>query len=281
LSGSPFKPPALPGVPDFNLCYTETVNIVLLQKSEIDAGALALTDDRVRHITDVLGKGLGDSFDAGLIDGAAGLAHIIAIDKTAKTEGALRFTFEAKSDGKPLYPLEMLVGFPRPIQLKRLFRDMAGLGVQALHLCGTDLGEKSYLDSKIVERGSARRLLEEGSAQAKSTHIPRLTIEASLDACLRTLTPYRGSTNTAPLLIAAENVAPKIALTHFLSEQRPAPSQPVLCAIGAERGWTDRERDLLTAKGFTLCSMGPRVFRTETACTVAATLILSAMGVLD
>jgi RsmE family RNA methyltransferase len=254
------------------------MNIVLLQKSEIDAGALTLADDRARHIIDVLGKGPGDAFDAGLIDGAAGIAHITGID------GSLRFTFEAKSDGKPLYPLEMIVGFPRPIQLKRLFRDMAGLGVQALHLCGTDLGEKSYLDSKIVERGSARHLLEEGSAQAKSTHIPRLTIEGSLDACLQAQA-YRGETPpfvpAPPLRIAADNVSPTIVLTQFLAERPPVSGQPVLCAIGAERGWTDRERELLRMHGFTLCSMGSRVFRTETACTVAATLILGAMGALD
>jgi RsmE family RNA methyltransferase len=70
-------------------------------------------------------------------------------------------------------------------------------------------------------------------------------------------------------------------LTRFLAEKAPALTQPVLCAIGAERGWTDRERELLTESGFTLCSMGTRVFRTETACTVAASLILGAMGALD
>ena len=251
------------------------MNIVLFQKSELDAGALPLTDDRARHITDVLGKGPGDSFEAGIIGGAAGIAHITAIDST------LCFTFEAKSDGKPLYPLEMIVGFPRPIQLKRLFRDMAGLGVRALHLCGTDFGEKSYLDSKIVERGSARRLLEEGAAQAKSTHVPRLTIAPNLDACLQGVNGDARACKS-PLLVAADNVAPTIPLTQFLAKQyhKQGFVIPFLCAIGAERGWTDRERELLATHGFTLCSMGTRTFRTETACTVAASLILCAMGAL-
>jgi RsmE family RNA methyltransferase len=75
-------------------------------------------------------------------------------------------------------------------------------------------------------------------------------------------------------------VAPAIALTRFLAENPPVSGQPLLCAIGAERGWTHRERELLTAQGFTLCSLGARVLRTETACTAAASLILGAMGAL-
>jgi RsmE family RNA methyltransferase len=55
----------------------------------------------------------------------------------------------------------------------------------------------------------------------------------------------------------------------------------VLAAIGSERGWTDRERDLLERAGFTLCSMGSRILRTETAATVASSIILDAMGYLQ
>ncbi|WP_162510898.1 RsmE family RNA methyltransferase, partial [Treponema endosymbiont of Eucomonympha sp.] len=52
-------------------------------------------------------------------------------------------------------------------------------------------------------------------------------------------------------------------------------------AVGSERGWTERERGALTEAGFTLCSLGERVLRTETAATAAAALILDAMGCLS
>ena len=54
----------------------------------------------------------------------------------------------------------------------------------------------------------------------------------------------------------------------------------VAAAIGSERGWTDKERSLLSERGFTLCSMGNRVMRTETAATVAASVILAERGLL-
>ena len=54
----------------------------------------------------------------------------------------------------------------------------------------------------------------------------------------------------------------------------------VIAAIGSERGWTDKERELLIKNGFSLRSMGNRVLRTETAATTAVALILSKMGVI-
>ena len=56
--------------------------------------------------------------------------------------------------------------------------------------------------------------------------------------------------------------------------------EPVIAAIGSERGWTDAERDMLEQNSFTLCSMGKRVLRTETAATVSASIILSSLGYL-
>ena len=65
--------------------------------------------------------------------------------------GKLFYDFVPETDGKELFPLKMIIGFPRPIQLKRLLRDIAALGVCEVHLTGTELGEKSYMQSNLVE----------------------------------------------------------------------------------------------------------------------------------
>ena len=54
----------------------------------------------------------------------------------------------------------------------------------------------------------------------------------------------------------------------------------MVAAIGSERGWTAAERRLFCEAGFTLCSMGQRVLRTETAATTATAIILSQMEIL-
>lgn len=257
--------------------YTFTIinmNIVLFEQTEINQ-KLNPKDSRSEHIIKILHKNVGDTFDAGIVNGKAGKATIISI------EDGIEFSFEPLSDGKPLYPLSMLIGFPRPIQLKRLFRDMAGLGIDEILLTGTELGEKSYMQSTLIEKGSAYNLLKEGSVQAKSTHIPSLTLFPKLSECLKTINQ---NTDENILKIALDNINPTMSLTNFMAEKYiNAENKPqrIIAAIGSERGWTLGERELLKQNNFILCSMGNRVLRTETAATVAASIILSQIGVLS
>ena len=251
------------------------MNIVLFSEEEIK-NPLNINDTRANHILQILHKKTGDFFDAGIINGQAGTAKIISV-----TDKELSFEFTPETDGKPLYPLTMIIGFPRPIQLKRLLRDIASLGVNEVHLCGTELGEKSYLKSTLSEPENAFEMLKDGSVQAKSTHVPNLFIHQSLAACLAHINQNK---TTNSVLVGLDNVQPVCPLMKHPDFQKKATeqikSQGVIAAIGSERGWTDNERELLKKNGFTLCSMGTRVLRTETACTTAVSLILSKLEVI-
>ena len=246
------------------------MNICLFTPEEI-THPLSKTDERAKHIKKVLHKAEGDTFDAGIIGGNAGIATITKISDA----GDVFFSFEPKSAGKRLYPLTMIIGFPRPIQLRRLLRDVAGLGVQKVILCGTDLTEKSYLDSNVVSDGSAYQMLLDGTAQAASTHVPKLEVFASLDEVLKIENGRMETENSSK--IALDNRRMSCSLHEFLAHES---AHSVVAAIGSERGWTDRERDVLEDAGFSLCSMGTRILRTETAATVASSIILDAMGFL-
>ena len=246
------------------------MNICLFSKEEI-AQPLPLRDERAQHIIKVLHKKTGDTFTAGIVGGASGVARIFSID-----DSGISFDFTAAGDGKPLSQLEMIIGFPRPIQLKRLLRDIAALGVGRVHLTGTDLGEKSYMQSTLVERGSAYQMLLDGTVQAGSTHVPELCLYKTLDECL-------DAAGNEGLLLALDNVNPSARLADAVKEglkTGAAASSRVIAAIGSERGWTDRERRLLEAKGFVRCGMGERIMRTETAATVAGAIILSELEII-
>jgi RsmE family RNA methyltransferase len=274
------------------------MNICLFTPEEIEK-PLNIRDERAQHILKILHKKEGDTFAAGIIGSKAGTATITSIETHTVTkgerkefeEGTLSFSFTAETDGKLLHPLIMLIGFPRPIQLKRLLRDMAGLGATAVYLTGTEFGEKSYLESDLAKTDSGYQMLLEGTEQAASTHIPALIKTATLLECLDEIekhyTQNTKSTGTSsPALLALDNVNASGSLTHFLQEKPlfdEATKTPVLtvAAIGSERGWTKNERQLLELHGFTRLSMGNRVLRTETAATVAASLILSSMQALN
>jgi 16S rRNA U1498 N3-methylase RsmE len=156
------------------------VNIILLEPDEVGK-PLPRGDRREEHVRRILRKAPGEELAAGLVDGPLGRARIQSLD-----ERGLVLDFQPLGEAPPLAPLRLLLGFPRPIQAKRIFKDLASLGVGEIHLCGTELGEKSYLESDFFREGEWRRALVEGAEQAANPRLPRVsrhwTLARALDA---------------------------------------------------------------------------------------------------
>jgi RsmE family RNA methyltransferase len=257
------------------------VNLILFENHELGK-ALPRRDERTRHLLKTLHKKAGDTFDAGILGGQRGSGRIEKVN----LDGSILVSLRVNESPPPRPCIRVAVGFPRPIQIRRLLRDLSSLGVEAVDLMGTELGEKSYRDTKLLDDGGARAALIEGAAQSRDTTIPALLTFARLEDWLRERPwdkPPHGADSglaavqarTIPLLIAADNVRPEGAMSRISPTKRP-----VVLAIGSERGWTDRERDLLEAAGFLRLSLGSRALRTETACTAAAVLAMEKIGEL-
>ncbi|MFP3090150.1 RsmE family RNA methyltransferase [Treponema sp. TIM-1] len=253
------------------------MNIILFEDHEITR-PLPRRDPRTLHLLKVLRKKTGDTFDAGVLEGKLGRGRIEALEP----DGSLWFSLDLGEPPPPRVPIRVAVGFPRPIQLRRLLRDLSNLGIAAADLLGTDRGEKSYRDTKLLVDGGARAALVEGAVQARDTGLPRLSVYPSLDAWLAekpwassAAEPGAAPVSAGPLLVAADNVRPEGSLARF-----PAANRAFVLTIGPERGWSDRERQIFAAAGFTRLSLGPRALRTETACTAALILAMEKIGAL-
>jgi RsmE family RNA methyltransferase len=244
------------------------VNIILFENHELGK-ALPRQDERARHLIKVLHKQPGDSFDAGLLGGQVGSGRIEKING----DGSIAISLQLDEAPPPRLPIRVAVGFPRPIQLRRLLRDVSSLGAQSIDLVATELGEKSYRDTKLIHDGGARSALVEGAVQARDTNIPALAIYASLESWLRE--SFLESSIPRPVLVAADNVRPMGAMSKLSPIMRPA-----IVAIGSERGWSDHERDMLEAAGFLRLSLGSRALRTETACIAAMIVVMEKIGAL-
>jgi len=265
------------------------VNIILFEPSEIGKH-LPRRDERTVHLLKILHKKAGDVFEAGILGGHRGQGHIDSV----RLDGSIVYSLDLREEPAPRFPVRIAVGFPRPIQIRRLLRDLSNLGLEAVDLIGTELGEKSYRDTKLLSDGGATVALIEGAAQARDTTIPVLSAYASLEDWL-TESPWtrpmeeplpgegggrmsffagRGFLRK-PYLVALDNVRPEGSLA-LLS----ARGQNMVLAVGSERGWSDRERVELESAGFLRLSMGERALRTETACVAAAVLALEKIGVL-
>jgi RsmE family RNA methyltransferase len=245
------------------------MNLILFEPHELGK-ALPRRDERTVHLLKVLHKKAGDTFDAGLLGGELCAGKIEKIN----FDGSISFTLDVQGAAPARLPVRVGVGFARPIQLRRLFRDLSSLGIEAIDLFGTELGEKSYRDAKLLSDGGARTALIEGAAQSRDTSIPELTVFSAPDEWLRKR-PWDMQNRASPLLIAADNVRPEGAMSRITPTRRP-----VVLAIGSERGWSDRERDLFESAGFLRLSLGSRSLRTETACVAAAILAMEKIGEL-
>ena len=247
------------------------MNLILFESTEL-AAPLPRRDPRAVHILEVLRRGIGETFDAGLVNGPRGKATLTAVGADALT-----LTFAWGTPPPPPAPITLIIGLPRPQTARDILRDATAAGVAAMHFVVTEKGEPSYAQSTLWSTGEWRRHVLDGAQQAFDTRLPDITHGRTLNETLARLEPSReAALAPATCRLALDNyeAATSLSTCHLMGDK------PVALALGAERGWSARDREVLRAHGFTLVHLGARVLRTETACIAALTLVRSRMGLL-
>ena len=249
--------------PNLLLFQSLHVNIILFRPPEVEL-PLPRSDPRAQHLLAVLRRQPGDTFDAGVINGPRGKGTLISVDK-----GRVLVTFAWGEPPPPLPPLTLLIGLPRPQTARDILREATALGVAAMHFVRTERGEASYADSSLWHSGAWEECVINGAAQAFCTRLPEIFHG-------RPLADAIAAQPAGGIRLALDNYESPAALSRVAV---PA-GQPVVLALGAERGWSPAERALLRASGFTFVHLGGRVLRTETACLAAITLIRAKLGLI-
>jgi RsmE family RNA methyltransferase len=243
------------------------MNVILVETSELDGmGAATIVGRRAAHIASVLKAAPGDTIRVGVLDGPFGLATIAAIDNHAVR---LRCEFESVVPPRP--PVDLLLAVPRPKVLRRLWAQLAALGVGRIIVTNAERVERNYFDTHVLTPECYRPLLIEGLQQARDTRLPivsvhrqfRVLVEDQLDqlsdASVRLVADPRGSASVTAAV------------------GRP-PASRVLLAIGPEGGWNEFELSLLEAHGFQAVTMGSRTLRSDTACISLLSIVHSAIN---
>lgn len=263
------------------------MNLILFEPAEI-AVPLPRSDERAVHLLEVLRRGPGDTFDAGLVNGPRGKGTLVRVG-----EQALELSFAWGPPPSPLEPLHLLIGLPRPQTARKILQEASALGVARMEFFISEKGEGGYARSTLWSSGEWRRHLLAGVAQAFDTRMPEVEAGVTLPAALERL-PLGGRRLALDNYEAAQVLVPESIGASDGSPGRPLPGDRsnvgteacpgdkigsgVVLALGPERGWSAAERNLLRAQGFTLVHLGPRVLRVETAVVAAVTLVRSARG---
>ena len=233
------------------------MNIILLEKDEL---FLPSSDERAKHIRNVLHMRVGDSFRAGVVNSVEGTATIVSSDKAGIT-----LAFTASADASELYPLTLIVAQVRPICMRRILREAVSLGVRRILLPVSDLGEKSYLSSSLYTEGEYKKILLDGAMQSGKTGVSSVSILPSVQEAMEI------AEGEKKILLDNRKGAEQLS-------QAALAGKSVVLAIGPERGWSEREVELFIGNGYTPMLIGSRILRTETAAVGGTLLALSRMG---
>jgi 16S rRNA (uracil1498-N3)-methyltransferase len=243
------------------------VNLILIEQNEMGAdGTVCLSGSRARHIHEVLKPLPGKSIRVGLINGLRGQGTILELSVDRVVLGC---TFDESPPPAPR--VDLLLALPRPKVMRRLWAQLAAMGVGRIILTNATKVERVYFDTHVLQPETYRPLMIEGLQQSQDTQVPEVTIRKQFKILvedeLDILFPYGGR-------LLADPAAPN-RLRDLIFDD---PGMRVLIAVGPEGGWTDYEVDLLKRHGFRSVSMGQRTLRADTACVAILALVNEALA---
>lgn len=242
------------------------MNLLLFDARDISTDGAAMVDgSRARHLREVLKVALGAKVRVGVLDGAAGIGVVTSVDAHGV---GLRCRFDTIVPPRP--QVDLLLALPRPKVMRRLWAQLAALGVGQVILTNAEKVERDYFDSHVLQEDGYRPLLIEGLQQARDTRMPAVSIHKRFKVLIED--------DLDRLFPAGRRiVAHPGSDTSIASSLSNAAGDRVLLAIGPEGGWNDFELGLLDAHGFQRVGMGPRTLTTTTACIALLTLAHDAL----
>ncbi len=225
------------------------MNCLLLEPEELAAGegVVHLSGRRRRHADEILKVREGDTLRVGVIDGPLGRGEILRLDRDVLE---LRVRFE--EEPPPKLPLQVVLALPRPPVFRRLLSTIAGLGAESILVVGTKRTEKSFWNSRALEREAVRERLLLGLEQAKDTRLPEVVFQRYFEPLVEELLPPR--------------IEGRLSLLPHPGSPSPCPhavSVPVTVFVGPEGGFLDYEVERLAGIGFLPVALGERVLRVE------------------
>ena len=226
------------------------MNLLLLDPSELDAsGRAAIRGRRARHMRCVLRAEPRDTFQAGVLGGQIGIAHIQEL-----SDSEVHLRFEAVREPPPPAPVTLVLALPRPKVLKRVIANVTSLGLKKIILMNAFRVEKPYWNSEQVTSQSLREACLLGLEQAVDTVMPEIQLE-------RLFKPF--VQDRLPALCEG-----KIAYFAHPGSGSAAPralAQPFVAIVGPEGGFIDYEVEMLKSVGAKPIQLGTRILKVETA----------------
>lgn len=238
------------------------VNLILLhERDRIGSSHVTVSDARAAHLLNVLKVTPGREVRVGLLNGPFGVGTVTSAKDGRVT---MQCVFDADVPSPP--QVDILLALPRPKVMRRLWAQLAALGVGRIILTNAERVERQYFDTHVLAEACYRPLLVEGMQQARDTRLPSVSIHRQF----KVLVEDHLDTLFGPGLRLAAHPGSTMSAGSTVREH---PDQRVLIAVGPEGGWNAFEVALLEAHDFRRISLGPRTLRVDTACTALLAIV--------
>jgi RsmE family RNA methyltransferase len=247
--------------------------IILTDQDALDGDRYQLSDHRADHIRQILKLGVGDTFEAGLLNGPQGTVTIERMSNDTIIVGSL----EMKATESPAPNIDLICALPRPQTLKKVLFICGMMGVRRLDLIRANRVEKSYYHSPLLQPENYTPHLIEGLSQGKRTRLPTVGIHQRFRPFFEDTLPARLENSSEEVALLLPDMDSSRSASNVLSKKD---RQCLWVGIGPEGGWVPFEIELMERLGFQRFSLGPWVLRVEHAvtATLAQIDLLRAQG---
>lgn len=228
--------------------------------SQVQDRQITLSGDDLRHIRTVLRKEPGDLLT--LLDGQ-GMEYTVKIIALERAEIVTEIVNEANrvSTGPRI---TLVQGLPKSDKMDFIVQKATELGVSSIVPLVT---ERTIVKVKDEEKriGRWRKIAKEAAMQSNRPDVPQVGLIQSFRDFIMSLAP---GPLTLLLFPWEEGTEP---IKNALRQNSDAKN--IIILIGPEGGFSRAEAETAKEKGFHLVSLGPNIFRTETAAVAVLSMI--------
>ena len=236
------------------------MNLLLLDQ-KVPVLSLAKEDPRAVHLRSVLGVKIGDEIDLALKNGPRGKGKVSVLSDQ-RIDLVIRWLAPHPCD---LFPVHLVVGFARPQTCRKILEQASALGVERVSFFQAEKGDPSYPKSRLWTTEEWAERIDRGVEQAFASFVPACDLHPSLTDAL---SPLRRESSLRIAMDNYEAARPLVAKDEI-------DDRPIALALGPERGWSGKERDLLRSQRFDMRHLGQRVLRLETAVVASLAVLLT------
>lgn len=241
----------------------------------LDDKTLYIDGEDVKHISKVLRYGQGDEIE---VCDSNGHEYICRIESIDKTRIDLSIVDEVDINRESRIRVSLYQGVPKSTKMDIILQKLTEAGVDEIVLVNTKRSVVNIKGDKADKKFDRwERIIYEAAKQCKRGLIPKLRGILSFKEALEDM--GKNDINICPYE-AEKSLGIKEALQTGQVKKILENKDEVRVGIfiGPEGGFAEEENEMVKAAGIASVTMGPRIFRTETASIVATAITLYELG---